>query len=413
MKLATWIVKLYPRAWRERYEEEMLALLDVYQITPLTIFDLLFGVVDARLDPHYRTGRALFAFKSPQAAALTFFAAFAVCLFIAQGSMAIILQGAGILFGVGQSTVIWSPLNYFNEAFTNQFNPAAVQCDARLISQCNGILMNANISVNALMIYFTYCLLFLISVIVTLAWMRRIIVARRIGTALLTTACFALPVILTPPLYNSVSPFFRGSYALVIYGALELLMGVAFLTVLKCWQAITTRRKGMLFLIILIDALLILRGADFLLSSPLALFWQIFPFSFTDLASNLFPFTAVGMLLLALPGSDFGKWIKRFTFVPVSLVTLIMLAYVALFLVGSWSMTQQMSVWTMLGTPVYLFFAVQLPIGVIGIGLLFSALLAFMALRSLLPTLIKAYVSHTTCSSTGSVQPSISPSSGS
>ena len=411
MKLATWIVKLYPRAWRERYAEEMLALLDEHQITPLTVFDLLFGVVDARLDPHYRTGRALFTFKSPQAAALGFFAAFAVCLFIAQGSMSIILQGAAVLFGIGQSTVIWSPLNHFNEAFANRFNPASVQCDAKLISQCNGVLMNANISVNAFMIYFTYGLLFFISVLVTLVWMRRIIAARRIGTALITAACFAIPVILTPPLYNSVSPFFRSSYTLVIYGGLELLMGIVFLTILKVQQAITTRRKGMLFLIILIDSLLILRGADFLLSSPLAFFWQIFPFSFTDLTSNLFPFTAVGMLLLVLPGSDFGKWIRRFTFVPVSLVTLIMMAYLSLFLIGSWSMTQQMSVWTMLGTPTYLFFAVQLPIGVVGVGLLLSALLAFAALRSLLPTLIKALVSPATRSSTESVQPSISPSS--
>ena len=59
MKLLLWLVKLYPRAWRERYENEMVALLEEHTITLFTGIDLLFGALDARLDPHYRTQLSL------------------------------------------------------------------------------------------------------------------------------------------------------------------------------------------------------------------------------------------------------------------------------------------------------------------------------------------------------------------
>lgn len=44
----------YPKAWRERYQDEMSVLLEEHRLTPRTIFDLLLGVLDARFDPHYR-----------------------------------------------------------------------------------------------------------------------------------------------------------------------------------------------------------------------------------------------------------------------------------------------------------------------------------------------------------------------
>ena len=62
MKLIAWILHLYPRAWRERYESEMLALLEEHSITFFTGLDLLVGALDARIDPYYRRIGAL----SPQ-----------------------------------------------------------------------------------------------------------------------------------------------------------------------------------------------------------------------------------------------------------------------------------------------------------------------------------------------------------
>ncbi len=44
------LLKLYPQAWRERYEEEMLAVLMEHKITPATVVDLLIGAFDAHLN---------------------------------------------------------------------------------------------------------------------------------------------------------------------------------------------------------------------------------------------------------------------------------------------------------------------------------------------------------------------------
>jgi DNA-binding PadR family transcriptional regulator len=59
MQLVLWVLRLYPPGWRERYEAEMVALLEQHQITLWTVLDLLLGALDARLDPHYRRARQL------------------------------------------------------------------------------------------------------------------------------------------------------------------------------------------------------------------------------------------------------------------------------------------------------------------------------------------------------------------
>ncbi|GHO71538.1 hypothetical protein KSC_104300 [Ktedonobacter sp. SOSP1-52] len=74
MKLNRTLLRLYPRAWRERYEEEMLAVLEQHIITPLTIFDLLLGALDARLDPHYRSQRSAFSPRDVKLTATAFVA---------------------------------------------------------------------------------------------------------------------------------------------------------------------------------------------------------------------------------------------------------------------------------------------------------------------------------------------------
>jgi hypothetical protein len=55
MRNVTWILHCYPRRWRERYQEEMLALLEQHAITPKTALDLLLGALDARLNSIYRS----------------------------------------------------------------------------------------------------------------------------------------------------------------------------------------------------------------------------------------------------------------------------------------------------------------------------------------------------------------------
>ena len=54
--LATWLLRLYPRAWRERYESEVAAVLEQHRVTLKTSVDLLLSALDAQLDPAYRGG---------------------------------------------------------------------------------------------------------------------------------------------------------------------------------------------------------------------------------------------------------------------------------------------------------------------------------------------------------------------
>lgn len=57
MKTVTWIIKWYPRRWRERYQEEMLALLEQHTITLRTLLDLLLGAFEAHLHSLYRSSK--------------------------------------------------------------------------------------------------------------------------------------------------------------------------------------------------------------------------------------------------------------------------------------------------------------------------------------------------------------------
>lgn len=66
MRLVMWMLRLYPPAWRERYEAEMIALLEQHEITFWTVVDLLIGALDARLDPHYRYTRQLLPWRRLQ-----------------------------------------------------------------------------------------------------------------------------------------------------------------------------------------------------------------------------------------------------------------------------------------------------------------------------------------------------------
>jgi len=63
MILIKWIVRLYPKAWRERYEQEMIELLGAHEITFWTWLDLLWNALDARLDPFYRRSVLLSPFR--------------------------------------------------------------------------------------------------------------------------------------------------------------------------------------------------------------------------------------------------------------------------------------------------------------------------------------------------------------
>jgi hypothetical protein len=54
----TAFLRLYPRAWRERYGEELVALLEDHPATVFDQFDLIRGALDARLHPQVRGAAA-------------------------------------------------------------------------------------------------------------------------------------------------------------------------------------------------------------------------------------------------------------------------------------------------------------------------------------------------------------------
>ncbi len=76
--LALWLLRLYPRRWRGRYEVEVQALLEVHEIRLRTLVDLLFGAVDARLDPTYAQERSVFTMRTPRFTTVSLFGAFAL-----------------------------------------------------------------------------------------------------------------------------------------------------------------------------------------------------------------------------------------------------------------------------------------------------------------------------------------------
>lgn len=55
MNISKWLLCLYPRAWRNRYEEEFLELLEARPLTFFDQADLLWGAIDAYLHPHLST----------------------------------------------------------------------------------------------------------------------------------------------------------------------------------------------------------------------------------------------------------------------------------------------------------------------------------------------------------------------
>ena len=53
-RLSRLMVGLYPRRWRRRYGDELLALLEEHRSSPRTVANLALGALGTHLDPGYR-----------------------------------------------------------------------------------------------------------------------------------------------------------------------------------------------------------------------------------------------------------------------------------------------------------------------------------------------------------------------
>ena len=78
--LLNWLVRLYPHAWRDRYADEMLALLEQHTATPRTYVSLFLCVLDARFDPAFRGNGVGSMVNSTRRAALRTFWAYVLFL---------------------------------------------------------------------------------------------------------------------------------------------------------------------------------------------------------------------------------------------------------------------------------------------------------------------------------------------
>jgi hypothetical protein len=65
MKIQHALLHLYPRSWRERYEDEVLAMLEQRSLSFTDGVNLLFGALDAQLHPHLGTNGPLFLLTVP------------------------------------------------------------------------------------------------------------------------------------------------------------------------------------------------------------------------------------------------------------------------------------------------------------------------------------------------------------
>jgi hypothetical protein len=77
LALATrsWLLRLYPTVWRERYGEEFAVLLEDCSLTPFTVFDVVIGALDARIEPQDTSGRILRMLQQTRRSAITVFCA--------------------------------------------------------------------------------------------------------------------------------------------------------------------------------------------------------------------------------------------------------------------------------------------------------------------------------------------------
>jgi hypothetical protein len=71
------VVRFYPAAWRARYQDELEAVLEQHAITLATIVDLLWGALDARLDPAFTSERMFRPMSRLRASAVALFCAYA------------------------------------------------------------------------------------------------------------------------------------------------------------------------------------------------------------------------------------------------------------------------------------------------------------------------------------------------
>ena len=396
MKLAIWLVKRYPHTWRRRYEPEMVAVLEQHHITVLTIFDLCFGMLTARLDPQYRTEPARVGFSSPRGATGLFLAAWSVFVLFAQWG----------LWGIGDGMALLLTRHDMNpEYLMVEFSTCGRVCSPYLAGwgayQTMNMAVGANLwtvePVIVNVVYFALTALMLLGIV---RWALR---TRRVGMLLLTAGCLVLPLAVERWLLH-YAPFpvnsnvqlngFTGPLGvLTTWGELVALVGVLVLSLLTAQHAVRTKRYGLLSVAVGVPTLVLLGGLY--LVHRLGLFWgpgyyswnwSVVAIEFLGLVATLFPFAVLGMLLLVVAGNSLNLHRWRFVRSGAGLLVALMVAAVVAFTVYTLAGTS--AEWTpdafFFPAPDWLYSFPHSSSIILGAGLLIPALVALVALRCML-----------------------------
>ncbi len=332
MRHVTWILHLYPGAWRQRYEEEMVALLELHTVTLATSFDLLLGALDARLDPSYKTEKALFLFKDERMIATTFLSAYAIFLLTMYNwhhyiPLALSLTPFYMNLGMLSTQTITAPSIFGSSTGFTGVTGDSVLALSDLVLQMT--LLASNI--------------FFIAMFVKQAHgtQKRFI----LPAALCFFLLFALPLV---PLLrfsastisfdnpsrwsveaissNQIAELYLWSFRL-LWPSLTLLISSLFIAMIKIKDVMAAPRKQWLFL-----------AAMFYLVLPLSrLLWlydsvqipsSILPTSSVVLGAMLTyfpPFAALGALLLVFADHEGSRRMWRVALIPATVLSLVMI----------------------------------------------------------------------------------------
>jgi hypothetical protein len=385
MHLAIWLVRLYPRAWRRRYEAEMLALLEQHHVAVLTILDLLFGMVAARLDPQYRSEARLMLLTSPRNAPWTFLATAGSFVLLTQTVQGTVDQGMWIvLFGKIPLPMPCAPNppDVSSYSWVNGLGTETIWCNRPPLLPL---------------------LFLLVSVLVVGGSLYWAVTRHQWGFLALAVVCFAVPVAVDawlvhqPVVQQDVSAVTTPLGFLSLLGEFEALVGVVFLSLVKGTQALAARRYRLLGLVLGVDLSLLIillslantSRALTLSGDPVARQFDLYT-GVLGLAALLLPFAAVGLTLLAVAGSDLSTRGWQGVLGGASLLMFVMVACLVFFAVGVVSGWQEyyrvmwfpIQGWELAYPDQYI------PGALVGAGLLLLTLLALVALRAIVRAVV-------------------------
>jgi hypothetical protein len=324
MKIVTWILNCYPHRWRERYQEEMLAVLEQHTISLVTLLDLLLGALDAHLDPAYRTkeGFMFHRLRDTRTLSLIYICALSMFLF---------------------SATLWTALNG-----SLAFQDNALGSSTEAIASSATLVIIPGLGLIALLV-------------VALATIKNALKHRRLGTLIFAILSIGLGIVGAFQVFSFSPgpdyPLMELIFTWLLMGGIALCVGVGlFVTGVKGLQAIRKRQWWSVGFALAIDLLLpvglmsyILWGREGTLGGAIQLTQGSFLIGnvvFSSIANFIMflllamgPYLLLGSLLLTLAGDESstqGWRVTRGFGAAFSLVLVVNLAAVVIWDINRW-----------------------------------------------------------------------------